>query len=79
MEVSPEPLQSELDTLSKLCGDVVKVGFEYLAVIRSRWESSQLPLPQRREAIEKFAEEMAEEMDYYEALFEEIIAESEAA
>ena len=63
MEVSPEPLQSELDTLSKLCGDVVKVGFEYLAVIRSRWESSQLPLPQRREAIEKFAEEMAEEKE----------------
>ena len=63
MEVSPEPLQSELDTLSKLCGDVVKVGFEYLAVIRSHWESSQLPLPQRREAIEKFAEEMAEEKE----------------
>ena len=60
VEVCPEPLQSGLDTLSKLCGDVVKVEFEYLAAIRSRWESSQLPLPERKKEMERFAEEMAE-------------------
>ena len=63
MEVCPEPLQSGLDTLSKLCGDVVKVEFEYLAAIRSRWESSQLPLPERKKEMERFAEEMAEQKE----------------
>ena len=63
MEVSSEPLQSSLDTLSKLCDDVVKVEFRYLAEIRSCWDQSKLPLPERKKEVEAYASKMAEEKE----------------